>query len=82
VSFEGVAAQRTALAVNDVTIGTSTCCGALVSVRKPDGPTLVGATFFGTNGKTLTTTLPLSGTYSIVVDPQNAATGRVAVAAG
>jgi hypothetical protein len=38
--------------------------------------------YVGTNGRALTTTLPAVGTYSVVVDPQGAATGRMTLALG
>ena len=50
VRFDGAANQRIALRMSDVTIGTSTCCSARVSILKPDGSTLVYATPVGTNG--------------------------------
>jgi hypothetical protein len=65
------------LALSNVTIGTSGCCGAQLTVYKPDGTRLAGPTFFGTNGKTLSLQLPATGTYALVLDPQGAATGSV-----
>src|SRR4029079_18477087 len=35
------AGQRVSLALTNVTIGSSSCCSARVSVTKPDGSTLV-----------------------------------------
>ena len=71
VRFDGTAGQRVALKMSNVTIGTSTCCSARVSILKPDGSTLVFATPVGTNGGFLDTrALPVSGTYTIFVDPQ------------
>jgi hypothetical protein len=80
VTFTGSAGTTVTLRLSEITLGTSTCCGGQISVRKPDGTTLVGATFFGTSGKTLTMTLPTSGTYSVFLDPQKAVTGSVTVA--
>src|SRR5262245_693258 len=71
LTFAGTANQRVALKLSSVTIGTSTCCSARVSILKPDGTTLVYATPFGTSGGFVDTkTLPVSGTYTILVDPQ------------
>src|SRR5262245_43017462 len=71
VTFSGAQNQRIALKLSNVTIGTSTCCSARVSILKPDGSTLVFATPFGTSGGFVDTkTLPVSGTYTILVDPQ------------
>ena len=70
-TFNGVAGQRISLALTNVTIGSSSCCSARVSVAKPDGSTLVFATPFGTSGGFVDTkALPVSGTYTILVDPQ------------
>jgi subtilisin family serine protease len=80
LTFTGAAGATVTLGLTEVTIGTSSCCGSLVSVRRPDGTTLVGGTFFGTSGKTLTMALPVGGTYRVFVDPQKAATGGVTVA--
>ena len=71
VRFDGVAGRRISVLLSNVTIGTSTCCSARVSILKPDGSTLVFATPFGTTGGFVDTkTLPVSGTYTILVDPQ------------
>jgi Subtilase family len=75
-SFEGLAGQRVSLKVSGVTIGTSTCCSARVSVAKADGSALVTPTLFGRNGAFVDTkTLPASGMYTILVDPQGADVG-------
>jgi subtilisin family serine protease len=70
-TFSGSQGQRIALKLSNVTIGTSTCCSARVSILKPDGSTLVFATPFGTSGGFVDTrALPVGGTYTILVDPQ------------
>ena len=70
-TFSGSQGQRIALKLSNVTIGTSSCCSARVSILKPDGSTLVFATPFGTSGGFVDTrSLPVSGTYTILVDPQ------------
>jgi hypothetical protein len=76
LTFEGDAGQRVSLKITDVTIGASCCSSAKVSILKPDGTTLVAPGYFGTNGGFLDTrTLPLGGSYTIVIDPQSGATG-------
>jgi subtilisin family serine protease len=71
VTFAGTANQRVSLKLSNVTVGTSTCCSARVSILKPDGSTLVYATPFGTSGGFVDTrALPVSGTYTILLDPQ------------
>jgi hypothetical protein len=76
VTFGGVAGQRVSLELIDVSIGTSTCCSARVSILKPNGATLVSALSFGNGGGFAdAVVLPTTGTYTIVVDPQGPATG-------
>jgi hypothetical protein len=77
LTFAGAAGQSVTLALSDVTIGTSGCCGAQLTVYKPDGTRLAGPFFFGTNGKAVPLQLPATGTYAVVLDPQGAATGGV-----
>jgi hypothetical protein len=72
VTFAGTSSQRIALKVSP------TCCNLSVSIQKPDGTNLVNATSIGTGGGFIDTkTLPVGGTYTIVVNPQAAATGSV-----
>ena len=74
--FEGSTGQRISLKVGSVTFGTSTCCSMTLSITRPDGTTLVPPTPMGTNGGFIDTkTLPASGTYTILVDPQSSGTG-------
>ena len=74
VLFDGVAGRRVALQLAGVTIGTSGCCAARVSILKPDGSTLVSPAYFGTNGSFVDTrSLPETGVYTILVDPQSTA---------
>jgi subtilisin family serine protease len=79
-SFAGTAGRTVTLKLTSVTIGTSCCSSAKVSVLRPDGTTLVSPANFGTTGKTLSFSLPVSGTYSIFVDPQSNGTGSVTLA--
>jgi hypothetical protein len=76
VTFASLAGQRVSMKLSGVTMGTSTCCSAKVSIVKQDGSTLVTPTLFGTSGGFLDTkTLPASGTYTIVVDPSGTDVG-------
>ncbi|HEX2045680.1 MAG TPA: S8 family peptidase [Gaiellaceae bacterium] len=78
LSFPGGTGARVAVTVDGVTVGTSTCCSVRVSVREPDGSTLVFPAFVGSKGGFLDTAdLPVAGTYVVFVDPQDADTGSV-----
>jgi hypothetical protein len=71
ITFAGTAAAGVTLSLTGVTIGSSTCCGARVSIVRPDGTNLVAPTFFGRNGKTIAATLSVAGTYTVVIDPED-----------
>jgi hypothetical protein len=59
-----------------VTIGSSGSTSAKVSILNPNGTTLVSPTYFGTNGSFVDVkTLPVDGTYTILLDPQSNAVG-------
>ncbi len=73
--FDGTAGQRISLRLTNVTIGTSACCGTRISLTKPDGTNVIPPALVGTTGATMTATLPVTGQYSILVDPQGANTG-------
>jgi subtilisin family serine protease len=78
VFFNGSAGQRVALELTGVTIGTSSCCSTKVSLLKPDGATLASPTTVGTSGGFIDTkTLPVTGVYTVLVDPQSNATGAM-----
>jgi YD repeat-containing protein len=73
VTFSGTATQRINLTVSNVTITES-----YISILKPDGSTLVSPTYFGIGGGTIgPTTLPVTGTYTVFVDPYAAYTGSM-----
>lgn len=76
LAFDAVAGQRVSLKMTDVTISNSSCCGAHVSIKKPDGTYLVAPTWVGTSGGFLdAATIPAAGSYTVVVDPEGANTG-------
>ena len=76
-TFSGNSGQQITLTLSSVTIGTSTCCSAKVSIQRPDGTNLVAPTSFGTTGKTVNATLNATGTHTILIDPQAANAGSV-----
>jgi hypothetical protein len=78
LTFSGTAGQRVTVRASNVTIGASTCCTFVLSIKRPDG-VIIGSTLFGTNGGALTATLSVAGSYSIVIDPQAAAIGSIAL---
>jgi hypothetical protein len=80
LTFAGAAGQRVTVRASNVTVGTSTCCTFVLSVKRPDG-VIVASTLFGTNGGTLPATLSAAGTYSVIVDPQSANTGGASLTA-
>jgi hypothetical protein len=71
-TFAGHAGQTVNLTLSGVTVSIS-----FVSILKPDGTTLVSGTLVGTFGRTITATTPVDGNYTIVIDPQNAASGSM-----
>src|SRR4029453_14165669 len=78
--FSGVAGRQGSEKLTDVTIGRSGSAGAKIFTPKPGGSTLGGATPFGTNGSFLDAkVLPVTGTYTIVLDPQSNAVGSATV---
>ncbi|MGH7265095.1 MAG: IPT/TIG domain-containing protein [Candidatus Rokuibacteriota bacterium] len=74
LTFTGTSAQRVSLRATSVTIGGTTG----LSILKPDGTTLAGPAGATTSGGFLdTTTLPTTGTYTVLVDPGGASTGNI-----
>ncbi len=75
LSFLGLAGQRVSVSLSGVTIGSSPCCAANVSMPGVFGPTL-----FGRNGLFVDTkVLPADGLYTVVVDPMGADVGSATV---
>jgi hypothetical protein len=72
LNFAGTAGQRLNLAMTGVTLTSVS-----VSILKPDGTTLTSAGL-GTSGGTLDTPiLPVTGAYTVFVDPSLVTTGNV-----
>jgi YD repeat-containing protein len=79
-TFEGSACQRVSVRV-DVTAGAFGCTWSVI-MRKPNGSALSGASATGCNVQTLfvePVTLPVSGIYTVVVDPAGTSTGSAQV---
>jgi subtilisin family serine protease len=73
LKFDGQAGQRVSLKLAPVTISTS-----YVSILKPDGTPLAANVFVSSFGGFVDTqTLPVAGSYRILVDPQGTATGSM-----
>ena len=71
--FDGTASTRVSVRVAGVTMA-----GARVSLKGPDGTTLVAPVYVGAAGGFLEpTTLPATGPYTLVVDPAAEATGSL-----
>ena len=63
--------------VHDVGVFATTVPGEVLDYRvEVDGTNLVAASSFGTGGRYIDTkNLPVGGTYTILIDPQNAVIG-------
>jgi hypothetical protein len=76
LTFAGQSGQRISLKLAPVTISSS-----YVSILKPDGTQLAGNVYVSTSGGFVDTkTLPATGTYTIVADPQDTAIGSMTIA--
>ena len=73
-TFTGVQNQRVSLNLTSVTITS-----VKVSILKPDGTTLATKTVGTSGGFIEPVTLPVGGTYKVVVDPQSSYYGSVTV---
>ena len=73
LTFSGTSGQRVSFKMSSVTIS-----GTNVTIYKPDGSVLAGYTTVTTTGAFIdTVSLPVTGTYSILVDPQITYTGSM-----
>ena len=82
LTFAGNAGQKINVTVSNVTFPGGCCSGAKLSILNPDGSTyLVSPYDFGNFGTSITTpALSVTGTYTIVVDPQGPNTGSATLA--
>ena len=77
LSFAGTVGQRVSVVLSGGTYGST---NAGVSLLKPDGSALVPSTWMSPGGFIDVQTLPVNGTYTILVDPYLAYTGSITVA--
>ncbi len=70
VTFTGTAGQRLSMGVSGLTIQQSD-----VSLRAPDGSSLIGPTFINSDRGIDFPVLPTTGTYSFYLDPRSNLTG-------
>jgi len=70
--FEAAAGQRISVQMTNVTIASST-----ITIYKPDGSVLVSGSASTSGGFIDAQTLPVSGTYTILVDPSGTNTGNM-----
>ena len=76
ITFQGSSSEQVFLIASSVAIGGTGW--SQLSIVKPDGSTLVSPTWVNGNGKTFdTVTLPSSGAYTIIVDPESANVGSI-----
>jgi hypothetical protein len=78
LTFSGTTGQKVSLQGTNGTIsGRVIGCDVNVSILKPDGSVLVGLTCMEGSGFIDVTTLPVTGTYTIVVDLVSTGTGSL-----
>jgi IPT/TIG domain len=78
LTFSGTSGQRiSVLGTNGMTGQVSLVCDVNVTVWKPDAGILTGPACMEGSGFIDVTTLPATGTYTIVVDPTSLATGNL-----
>jgi len=76
-TFSGTAGQQASFSLAN---STYTGCIALnTSILKPDGTTLNSTGICGASGSAGPTALPVTGTYTVLVDPGGTSTGSVTV---
>ncbi len=79
IVFDGSAGQWVSLGMSNTTIGAPGCCTtSTVAIYKPNGTILLAPFgFYQVGGGTPSIQLPVTGTYSIVVDPYSTVVGSV-----
>jgi len=75
--FEATANQRVSLRITNVVLSGGTSNLATVAIKRPDGTNLTSTTVNSSGGFIDTKTLPVTGTYTLLVDPNDTATGSV-----
>jgi len=83
LTFSGTANQKIALQGTNASGFHQTLwdCDLYVSILNPDTSTLVGATCMAAGGSIGATTLPTTGTYTIVVNPVGSPVGSITLTA-
>lgn len=74
VTFSGTAAQQATVRITGNTMGVIN-----VKLLKPDGTQLTSSTFSASSLNLATQTLPVTGTYTITIDPSEANTGGLSL---
>jgi hypothetical protein len=75
--FEGIAGHRLSLRGTNSTFTGTSGCDVSVSILKPDSTVLSPAGCMEGSGFLDAVTTPISGTYTILVDPSNTASGSL-----
>jgi YD repeat-containing protein len=75
LTFSGTVDQRVSLRITGVTLNGNSWVN--VYIRKPDGTNLASTTFDSSGGFIDVKTLPVTGTYTVVIDPYKTNTGGV-----
>ncbi len=72
IVFDGIAGQRASIKVTSSTINST-----VLTVRSPTGVSIGSVTANTSGGFLETSTLPMNGTYTILVDPSSTNTGNI-----
>jgi len=72
LTFTGAASQQVT-----VRVASSTFSCVTVTLKKPDGTNLTSTFSCGSTFNLATQTLPVAGTYTVIVDPNTASTGSL-----
>lgn len=79
LTFAGSANQRVAVSASSVSLTGGSPNWATIAIKKPDGSNLVSTSVDSSGGFIDTTVLPVTGTYSLVIDPLNMSAGSVTI---
>jgi hypothetical protein len=82
LTFSGNVGGQVSLQGSNGMVGQIFGCDVQVSIKKPDGTSLAGPTCMEGSGSIGLTSLPVTGTYTILVDPTGAATGNLTLTLG
>lgn len=79
LTFPGSANQRVAVRISSVSLTGGSPNWANIAIKKPDGSHLTSTSVDSSGGFIDTTVLPVTGTYSLVIDPLNMSVGSVTI---